>query len=119
MASRRHKTAIIPFDAEIDDSSIKHVKHRRTVIDAQGVEDVTKEKVPVLSKDAALYEILRFVSAFDRAQRDLAWMTGLKLYQKFPMHLCGYHSAVWDVLTEDDAHNVKNFDEALSSFKSA
>ncbi len=47
----------------------------------------------------------------------MSWTTGLKLYQKFPMHLTGYHLDMWEQLAAEQAATVDGFNETLQTFK--
>lgn len=84
-------THTIPFDSEVDRTELTYVKHYRRVTE-NNVEETFQEQVPRLSETAEpLFELLKFLAAFQHARDTLTWTTGPKLFQKFPMHLEGKH----------------------------
>ncbi len=83
----------------------------------QGNEDTTEDKIPKLSKEASLHEILQFLNAFQRVRRTMDWTTGPKLVQKFPMHLTGYHLDIWEQVAAGQPAPVDGFNETLQTFK--
>ena len=118
MASKNKRAHIIPFDPEDDADKTEFVKHSRTITEADGSSDVLEERIPKLSEDATPYDILKFLAAFGRARTNLRWTTGPRLYQKFPVHLSGYHLEVWETTIEDDPNQtVANFNASLEDFK--
>jgi hypothetical protein len=117
MSTRNKKAAVISFDLDHDDSKLEFVKHQRTTTDANDVRETTEERVPKLAEDASPYEILRFLSAFNRTKINLSWTTGPKLFQKFPMHLEGYHYDAWELITDGVNPTVALFTTSIEEFK--
>lgn len=114
-----HKSApVIPFDAETDSSkTIEFIKHQHRVRTEQGNEDTVEDRIPKLSEDALPFEILQFLSTFQRVRQTLNWTTGPKLFQKFPMHLSGYHLDVWESVATGRNATVIGFNQTLQDFK--
>ena len=108
---------VIPFDAHYDESEIEYIKHERVVVENNEERDKFIERVPRLSEEAEPFAILRFLAAFARACKDLAWTTGPKLYQKFRMHLTGYPLELWDTTIFGNNRTVPTFNVALNKFK--
>ncbi len=117
MANRR-SNPVIPFDYEPEKPKAgEFIKHQLRM-QAQDNEDIIEDQIPKLSEEASPYEILQFLSIFQRVRRTMNWTTGPKLYQKFPVHLSGYHLDVWELPTNDRTATVANFNDQLQEFKS-
>ena len=115
--SRNRRVPVIPFDAQYDESEIEYIKHERITIDNNGEEEKVNERMPRLNEEAEPLEILRFLSAFARVREDLSWTNGPKLYQKFRMHLTGYHLELWDTTIDGNNRTVATFNDVLKEFK--
>ena len=116
MANRRIKP-VIPFEYEPENpTAVEFIKHQLRTR-AQDNEETIEERIPKLSEDSSPYDILQFLSVFQRVRRTMNWTTGPKLYQKFAVHLSTYHLDVWELLTEDRNATVANFNEQLQEFK--
>ena len=81
------KAAVVPLDVEFDESKLEHVKHKKTIREDDGSSESTEVQVPKINDEASPYEILHFLSSFQKARSILRWTTGPKLFAKFPMHL--------------------------------
>jgi hypothetical protein len=118
MSSCNKKAAVIPFKPDYDKSSTQYIKHQQTITDANDVQETTtEEQVPKLAKAASPYEILKFLSAFNCAQKNFSWTSSPKLFQKFPMHLDGYQFETWELITDGLNHNIPLFSTSLEHFK--
>jgi hypothetical protein len=103
MAPHFSRAAIILLKPDYSESSIHRIKHTQTK-DVGGVSEKTTVKVPQLSEDAGTYELLTFIREFQLARATMSWTTGPKLYEKFLMHLQGYHCQTW---SDEAAGNVQ------------
>jgi len=115
--AHRKAVPVIPFDFELDTTTLEYVKHQLKVRAQDGSEDTIEDKIPKLREDASPYEILHFLSTFQRVRHTMNWTTGTKLAQKFPMHLIGYHLDTWEVLMGNRNATVNNFELSLNEFK--
>ncbi len=116
MANRRKKP-LIPFDYEPDHTTpVVYIKHQlRTRNEDNGY--IVEDNIPKLNEDASPYEILQFLSTFQRVRKAMGCTTGSKLYQKFPIHLHDYHLDVWELVSGDRTHTVAHFNAQLQGFK--
>ncbi len=115
--TNRSTNPVILFDYEPESSiAIEYIWHQQRT-HGQGNEDIIGDKIPKLREEASPYEILQFLSAFQRVHRTMNWTTGPKLHQKFPVHLSDYHLDVWELLTNEQNATVANFNEQLQEFK--
>ena len=87
---------VIALGASYDEMSREYVKHERTVME-NGETEKIECRCPKLHEEAEPLEILKFLSTFARTHQDMSWITGVKLFQKFPAHLTGYHLDFWEM----------------------
>jgi len=124
MSSKNKRLAIIPFEADFDESKASFITHKRSMTQ-EGVTETVEEKIMKLHEEASPFEILKFLHSFRKARTAMAWLTAPKLFQKFPLHLDGYHLEMWESvleaiqakLEEDADLAVENFDDAITAFK--
>jgi hypothetical protein len=116
MAPNGKRAAIIPLKPDYEDSGIHRIKHSQQR-EIAGVLDKTTVEVPRLSEDAGTYELLTFIREFQRAQAILGWTTGPKLFDKFKMHLQGFHRQTWSDEAHGQAQTVIHFDNTILAFK--
>ncbi len=116
MANRRKKPVIL-FDYEPDHTTpVVYIKHQLCTRNEDD-EDLVEDKIPKLNEDASPYEILQFLSTFQRVRKVMGWTSVPKLYQKFPIHLHNYHLDVSELITGDLTHAVAYFNAQLQEFK--
>jgi hypothetical protein len=78
----------------------------------------TTVEVPQLSEEAGTYELLRtFIREFQLARATMSWTTGLKLYEKFLVHLQGSHCQAWVDEAAGQAQTVATSDVTLLAIK--
>jgi hypothetical protein len=76
-------------------------------------------EVPRLSEDAGTYELLTCLREFQRAQAIMSWTTGPRLYEKFEVHLQGFHRQTWSDEAVGLAQTIATFDTStVLAFKS-
>ena len=71
--SHRKAVPVIPFDYELDTTSLEYVKHQFKTRAADGSEDTIEDRIPKLREDASPFEILQFLSTFQRVRRTMGW----------------------------------------------
>ena len=110
--AHRKAMPVIPFDYEPDTTTpVEYVKHQLKVRAPDGTEDTIEDRIQKLREDAPPFEILQFLSTFQRVRQTMGWTTGPKLFQKFPMHLFGYqHLDLWELLRNNQNATVNNFE---------
>ena len=69
------KAAVVPLDPDFDESKLEHVKHKKTVQDPDGSSETTEIQVPKIDDEATPYEILHFLSSFEKARSTMRWTT--------------------------------------------
>ena len=111
--AQRKAVPVIPFDYELDTTSLEYVKHQLKTRAADGTEDTIEDRIPKLREDAPPFEILHFLSTFQRVRRTMGWTTGPKLVQKFPMHLTGYHLDTWELHMAGRNATANNFELSM------
>lgn len=115
--SRNVKRApVIPLKPDFDESGIRRIKHSQSR-EVGGVSEKTTVEVPKLSEDAGTYELLTFVREFKRAREIMSWTTGPKLFEKFEMHLQGFHRQTWSDEAAGQPQTVVGFDATVLAFK--
>ena len=88
--AHRKTVPVIPFDYEPDNpTAVEYIKHQLKIRAPDGSENTIEDRIQKLREDASPFEILQFLSTFQRVRRTMGWTTGPKLFQKFPMHLTG------------------------------
>ena len=116
MARNVNRAAIIPLKPDYEESSIHRIKHSQAR-DIAGVSEKTTVEVPRLSEDAGTYELLMFIREFQRARTIMSWTTGPRLYEKFEMHLLGFHRQIWTDEAAGQPQTVVTFETTISAFK--
>jgi hypothetical protein len=116
MAPQYNRAAIIPLKPDYEQSAIHRIKHAQTR-EIAGVTEKTSVEVPQLSEQAGTYELLTFLREFELARATMSWTTGPKLYEKFIMHLQGYHRQTWTDEAAGKAQTVATFDQTILEFK--
>jgi hypothetical protein len=112
------RAAIIPLKPDYEESSVHRIKHSQAR-DVAGVSEKTTVEVPRLSENAGTYELLTFIREFQRARSIMSWTTGPRLFEKFEVHLQGFHRQTWsDEAAGHATQTVATFDETVRAFKS-
>ncbi len=69
---------VVLFDYEPENpTALEYIRHQFCT-HGQHNEDTIEDKIPKLREEASPYEILQFLSAFQRVRRTMSWTTGPK-----------------------------------------
>ena len=107
MSNKTH-VKIIAFDDRIDDTLLLYINHSKKQCNLDTKEEeCMEERLIKLSDNAEPYKIFHFFASFVNIYQNMAWTTGTKLFQKFPMHLLTQHCNTCDQCLKEVLHKVK------------